>query len=164
MVLYGITLVPLVEELRDADPTLLSPLYAGDAVFDRLARWSVAQLRLLMDQGPDRGYFPDTAKYLFIEDNPEDKEAAKREFEQAELNINYVYGGCYLGAYLGTREELEEWVWTKVEVCAHGVRILAKIAKRYPQSAYAGLGMLLQLKWQYLQMPVHGVGSLMGPI
>ena len=54
MVLYGVTLVPIVEELRDADPTLLSPFYANDASFDRLVRRSAAQLRLLMDQWSDR--------------------------------------------------------------------------------------------------------------
>ena len=37
MVLYGITLVPLAEELRAADPGLLSPFYADDAAFDGLA-------------------------------------------------------------------------------------------------------------------------------
>ena len=37
MVLYGIILVPLAEELRDADPTLLSPFYANDATFEGLA-------------------------------------------------------------------------------------------------------------------------------
>ena len=44
------------------------------------------------------------------------------------------------------------------------VCILPKIAKQYPQSAYAGLGMFLQLDWQYLQMTVPEVGSMMGPI
>ena len=34
MVLYVITLVPLAEELRAADPGILSPFYAGDAAFD----------------------------------------------------------------------------------------------------------------------------------
>ena len=34
MVLYGITLVPLAEELSAADPGLLSPFYVDDAVFD----------------------------------------------------------------------------------------------------------------------------------
>ena len=73
MVLYGITIVLLVEELRDADPTLLSPFYADDAAFGGLDRWSTAQLHLLMDQGTDRGYFPEPAKSLFISYNPEDK-------------------------------------------------------------------------------------------
>ena len=58
-VLYRITLFPLEEELRDADPTLLSPFYADDAAFDGLERRSAAQLRILMERGPDWGYFPE---------------------------------------------------------------------------------------------------------
>ena len=34
MVLYGITLFPLAEELRAVDPGLLSPFYEDDAAFD----------------------------------------------------------------------------------------------------------------------------------
>ena len=55
MVLYGINLAPLVEELQDAYPTLLSPFYTDDAAFDGLERRSAAQIRLLMDQQKDRG-------------------------------------------------------------------------------------------------------------
>ena len=62
MVLYRITLVPLEEELRDADTTLLSPFYINDAEFDGSTRKRAAQLHLLMDQGPDQGYFPEPAK------------------------------------------------------------------------------------------------------
>ena len=65
---------------------------------------------------------------------------------------------------MGPREELEEWVRPKVEEWAHGVRTLAKIAKRYSQSSYTGLGMLLQLKWKCLQRTVPGVGNMMVPI
>ena len=64
MVLYGITLVPLAEELQDMDPTLLSPLYANDVVFYGSSWRSAAQIRLLMDRGPERGYFPEPAKSL----------------------------------------------------------------------------------------------------
>ena len=34
MVLHGITLVPLAEELRAADPGLLSPFYAENVAYD----------------------------------------------------------------------------------------------------------------------------------
>ena len=61
-------------------------------------------------------------------------------------------------------EELKAWIWPKVGAWDHGVRILAKISERYPQSEYASLGMSLQLEWQYLQRTLPGVGSLMGPI
>ena len=52
----------------------------------------------------------------------------------------------------------------QVEAWAHGVRVLGKIALRHPQSAYAGMQMLLQLECQYLQRTVPGVGTLIGPI
>ena len=51
MVLYGIILSPLAEELRVADPGLLSPFYADDAAFDGLAGRSAQLLKLLMKWG-----------------------------------------------------------------------------------------------------------------
>ena len=48
----------------------------------------MAQLRLLMERGLDRGYFPKPVKLLFISDNLEDEGATRREFEQAGLNLN----------------------------------------------------------------------------
>ena len=81
----------------------------------------------------------------FIADNPEDEEAAVREFKQAVLHLNYLGGSSYIGASLGPREELEEWVRPKVEVWAHEVRTLHKISQQYPQLAYSGLGTSLQI-------------------
>ena len=73
MILYEITFVPLKEELRYVEPILLSLFYFNDAAFDGSARRSATQLRLLMDRGADRVYFPEPAKSLFILDNPEEK-------------------------------------------------------------------------------------------
>ena len=70
----------------------------------------------------------------------------------------------YLGAHVVPQEELEAWVKPQVEAWAHRFRFLGKVARQHPQSAYAGLGMSLQLKWQYLQSTLPGVGTLMGPI
>ena len=47
---------------------------------------------------------------------------------------------------------------------AYGVIFLGKIYQRRPQSAYAGLGMPLQLEWHYLQKTVPEVGTVIGPI
>ena len=49
---------------------------------------------------------------------------------------------------MGPMEDLEECLQPKVEACTHGVSTLAKISKQYPQLAYAGLVMYLQLNWQ----------------
>ena len=117
-----------------------------------------------MKRGPDQGYSPKPAKSLFILDKLGQEEAAKRKFAKEGLVLNFVSGSWYLGAYLGPWDQLEAWVKPQVEAWAHGVRVLAKIARQHPQSAYFGLGMSLQIKWQYLQRTVPGVGTLMGPI
>ena len=61
-----------------------------------------------------------------------DKETYRWELERAGLNLNYVDGSRYLGAYLGPMEDLEECLQPKVEACTHGVSTLAKISKHYP--------------------------------
>ena len=106
MVLNGITLVPLAEELQSADPGLLSPLYADDAAFDGLARRSAQLLKMLKRRGPDWEYLPEPAKSLFILDTPGQEEAAKQDFALEGLTLNFVSGSRYLGAYLGPQAEL----------------------------------------------------------
>ena len=61
------------------------------------------------------------------------------------LVLNFVSGICYLGAYLGPQAELEAWVKPQAEAWAHRIRVLDKIARRHPQSAYAGLGVSLKM-------------------
>ena len=78
MVLYGITLFPLAEELRATDQGLISTFYANDAEFNGSARRSARLLKLLMKRGPDQGYFPKPAKSLFILDTPGQEKAVKR--------------------------------------------------------------------------------------
>ena len=77
-VLYKITLVPLAAEIRAADSWILSPFYADDAVFDESAIRSAQLLKLLMERGPVRGYFPEPARSIFFLDTPSQDDLAKR--------------------------------------------------------------------------------------
>ena len=126
--MYNISLVPLAEKLRAADPGLLSLFYPDDAAFDGSARQKAQLLKLLMKRGPDRGYFPDPDKYLFISDILGQEEAARRELVAERIVLNFVSGSRYLGAYLVPHEELEAWVKPQVEAWYHGVRVLGKIS------------------------------------
>ena len=128
MVLCGITLVPLVEELRAADSGLLSPFYDYDAEFHCLEQHSAQILKLLMKRIPDQGYFHEPDKYLCISDTPGQEEASKREFAAEGLVLNFVSGSRYLGAYLGPQEQLEAWVKPQIEAWDLGVRVLGKIS------------------------------------
>ena len=99
-----------------------------------------------------------------ISDTPGQKAGAKREFSSEGLVLNFVSGHRDLGAYLGPQAELEAWVKHQVKAWAHGVRVLAKIDRRHPQSSYAGLGMSLQSEWQYLQgLSPQMAGAYLGP-
>ena len=42
-----------------------------------------------MERGPDRGYFPDLAKSLFISDTLGQEEAVRREFAEEGFEINF---------------------------------------------------------------------------
>ena len=79
IILYIFNFSPLEEELRVSDPGLLTLFYADDAAFYGSAQKSSQLLNMLMGRGMDRGYFPETAKSLFIVDSPEQEEAAKKE-------------------------------------------------------------------------------------
>ena len=78
MVFYRITLVLLAEELRAVGSGLLSPFYAYDTMFDSSVRQSAQLLNMLMERGPDRGYFPKPAKSFFISNTPVQEETARR--------------------------------------------------------------------------------------
>ena len=73
---------------------------------------------------------------------------SRLEFAVEGLDLKFVSGSRQLGVYLGPQEELAAWVKPQVEEWAHGVRVLGKISRRHPQSAYSGLGISLQLEWK----------------
>ena len=101
MVLYGITIIPLEEDLRAADPGLLTPLYTDGAAFDGLAWRSAQLLKLLMERGSDGGYLSDPDKSLLIVDFLDKEEAVKRKFVAEGIELYFVGGNQYLGGYIG---------------------------------------------------------------
>ena len=66
-------------------------------------------LKLLMERGPDRGYFPEPVKSLFISETLGKEESERREFAAEGIFLNFVSGSPYLGAYLGPAVELTLW-------------------------------------------------------
>jgi hypothetical protein len=59
---------------------------------------------------------------------------------------------------------LSRYVKPKAADWVHVVEVLARITVKYLQSAYAGLTMSLQAKWQHLSRAVTGVESHLQPI
>ena len=95
----------MADYLQAAELGLIAPSYADDAAYNWLEGSSAQLLKLLMERGPYPGYFTEPVKSLFITDTPGQEEASKREFAAEGLDLNFVGGSWYLGAYLGPQED-----------------------------------------------------------
>ena len=58
----------------------------------------------------------------------------------------------------------QRWVQTKVEGWAESVKTLAGVARKHPQSAYAGLQKSLQQEWEFIQRFTPDIGDTFGPV
>ena len=164
MVVYGVALVPLAEIIRAADKEVLAPFYADDVGLDGPAGRNAKLMGILVEHGPDFGYFPEPGKSIHVCDDVADMAAAEEAFAARGLSVNLHDGYRYVGGFIGGQQQETEWVKPKVAAWVEGVRILAGFAGRYPQTAYAGLVMSLQAEWQYLQRTVPGVEEHMGEL
>ena len=163
MILYGVSLLSLAEDLRESQPGLLQPWYADDfSIYGRASQ--VASLfNRLCAKGPSVGYFPAPAKSWAI--CPKRVEGnAKAILDAAGLPVKWSRGQRYVGGFIGSSRMQERWLQPMVQKWVGGVERLAKVALRYPQSAYAGLVNCLQAEWQYLCRVEPGVGPHLEPV
>jgi len=162
MYLYGLALLPLSESLRRAVPAVRQLWYADDLAMVGEAAAIATCMRTLQDLGPKYGYFPEPEKSILV-CRPETREAAAAALG-ADLTCSMVDGARYLGGFVGSDATRSEWLGTQVAAWSASVGDLARVATRYPQTAYAGLAMSLQAEWRYLQKVVAGCGADMAPI
>ncbi|KAL9960502.1 hypothetical protein ACROYT_G033970 [Oculina patagonica] len=96
---------------------------------------------IIIKAGPDLGYYPN-AKKCWLITKPDKKDHAKAIFEGTAINIS-TQGQKHLGAALGSRAYLEEYVDGKVE---EWVSQVVKLAEREgpsgTSSAARGLGLI----------------------
>jgi hypothetical protein len=158
MAIYGLALAPLLLDLRVRHPLVLQPWYANDATMEGRASAVTAAMDSLVQAGPARGYFPSPEKSVVLADYV----AASSRL--ARFNFAYKDGGRYLGSFLGADTARGEWLSDKILTWIEAVRILAKIAKQYPQTAYSGMARSLQMEWQYTLRVIPGVAALFQPL
>ena len=161
MVVYGLTLVPLAETVRGEVPDLVHAWYADDACLAGKIRSIGPAVDLIMKHGPARGYFmePDKSILVCAESLPAPALEGLTRFKFRREN-----GWRYLGGFVGAARERARWIDEQIEDWRHGVERLAMVAKRFPQTAFAGLTKSLQSEWQYLQRVVPGLSEAFGPI
>ena len=85
--------------------------------------------------GPDFGYFPNDRKCWIIA-KPAKEESVREAFKDTSINVT-VQGQKHLGAAIGSREYLEEYVSEKVTNWINDIAKLAEFALSQPQACYA---------------------------
>ena len=107
-------------------------------------------------RGPARGYYPEPTKSILV--------VAPGKFSWAEehfrgLGIRVVTGHHYLVGFIGDADAEREWLREKVQGWTESVNVLAGVAHKQPQSAYAGLQNSLQQEWDFVHRVTLGVGE-----
>ncbi len=148
---------------QPSNSTVLQLWYANNLAMMGASKRIARVFQQLMEKGPSMGYFPKPAKSYHI--CPKEEEAeARAAFEEAGIEVNYCWGKCYVGGVVSLEVMLERWLDPMVKKWVAGIKTLARIAVRFPQTAYAGLVSSLQAKWQYICHVVPGAGQYLEPV
>ena len=146
MFMYAIGTLPLIRSLHN--PGHWTQLWYAD---DASAGGTLFELRdwfnLLCSRGPAFGYYPEPTK-SFIVVSERWRNEANAVF--GDLGIQVVTGHRFLGGFIGSHSEREEYVVSKVRRWVGHINVLAEAASTQPQLAYAALTKSLQHEWNFL--------------
>jgi hypothetical protein len=166
MAFYAVGVLPLIRAVKrdEALAGVLQMWYADDSSAGGRIQGLVKWLRVLIERGPDFGYFPEPDKSVLVV-QPADAEAAQKLMKDAfkadcpKLVTDHRLLGGHLGDVAGKRryvcEKVEKWV---------ALIKLADIAADHPQAAYTAVTRSVQCEWQYVQRTVVGCGPWFAPI
>ena len=154
--MYAIGTLPLIRSLHN--PGHWTQLWYAD---DASAGGTLLELRdwfaLLCSRGPAFGYFPEPTKsYVVV--NKRWKNEATAIF--GDLGVQVVTGHRFLGGFIGSHDEQEEYVLSKVRKWVGHVNVFAEAALTQPQLVYAALTKSLQHEWTFLLRVVPQCGEL----
>ncbi|XP_064391050.1 uncharacterized protein LOC135338886 [Halichondria panicea] len=157
--MYGLATIPIIRKL---DGLCKQVWYADDSA----AIGKIGQLHdwwnKLAAIGPAFGYFPNPSKtWLVTKQNHHDR--ATNIFAGSGVNVT-PEGRPYLGAAIGSREYIAEYVNTKVQLWSSSINTLSNIAKSQPHAAYSAITHGLLSKWTYLSRVVPNLSHLLVPL
>ena len=154
MFMYAIGTLPLIQLLKNTDKWS-QVSYADDSSvsgeLSSLQEW----LTMLMERGPDFGYFPEPSKsYLIV--NESNRDLANLLF--GDFGLKIATSGRLLGGIVGDKEGRESFVEQKVKNWMTSMQQLVSEATTKPQAAYCAFTKSLQSEWKFLKSIVPECG------
>ena len=160
MSMYATNPQPLITRLQLSSATKqcwFADYATGSGLLDDVKKWWDD----LSESGPALGYFPN-AKKCWLITKPEREDVAREVFANIAINITSE-GHKHLGAVLGSRSFLDEYVREKVEDWVHQVSKLAEFAISQPQASYAAFTVGLRHRWTYFLRTLPDITELLAP-
>ena len=161
MCLYALSLQPLISRLQTVSQAKQC-WFADDATGCGSIQNNKAWWDELTVAGPDLGYYPNAGKCWLVT-KPDKEEIARSIFEETAINIT-TEGRNHLGAALGSRSYLEQYVNGKVQEWVGQVTKLAEFALSQPQACYAAFTFGLKHRWTYFMRTLTDLEDLLAPL
>ena len=163
MVHYAVGMLPLAKKIKTLHAAITTPFYADDLTLAGGAEECAAAFNTVRRFGPSIGYFAGAPKsWVICSEEVEDE--VKEIMEGKGIEIQYTRGTRYVGGFIGSAAMEDAWITPQVDAWAEGVKALARVAIRFPQTAYVGLTWSLQAEWQYLSRVSPRAAEHLGPI
>ena len=161
MSIYGISLIPLILALQNTSNTkqrwLTDDASGAGSIRDVLKWWQA-----LEKMGPMFGYHPNPLKcWLIVKRNK--YEEAMEAFQNTGINVT-IEGRRHLGAALGSRDFLKDYVNEKAKQWVEEVIKLSKFANSQPQACFAAYTFGLKHRWTYFMRMLPDIQDLLRPL
>ena len=148
MAMYALAITPLIHQLSSRCSGVQQVWFADDATGASTCTNLKSWWNELSTQGPAFGYYPNRSNtYLVI--NQEHEASARQFFDDTDVHIT-IEGKRHLGAAIGSRTFMEEYVSHKVHTWTEEIKRIAKVATSQPHAAYASFTHGLSSRWTYL--------------
>ena len=114
MLVYGVSLLPLIRKLKREFRRIESPWYADDGAAAGKLQDILLFFRRLCELGPTYGYFPEENKSILI---VRSKDTVKAENFRIgnDGNFKIKNGFRYLGSFIGEKKLETEWMEGKIK-------------------------------------------------
>ena len=138
---YGISVLPLINNLKWEIPDVTQPWYADDS--RDLCTFAILETYFdaLTRQGLGQGYHPKPPKSVLIV-CPENLESGKLFGGRHEFKV--CTGACYIGGYIGDDEYKHNWLRECTLTWEKKIITISETAGKYPQESYSAVVRAIQ--------------------
>lgn len=163
MAFYGLSTLPLQNELRFGEPEVKQVWLADDATgagkLRSLRRW----WDIMIEHGKRYGYYVNEEKSWLILSDPDLIELATEIFAGTDIKITTA-GKRHLGAAIGTVDFRKEYVSEKVNKWSREVTKLANFAQSQPHAAYAAFIHGEQHRFRFFMRTIPDMEEYLKPL